>query len=143
MEGLKTIASFEKADFVMLAIMGSSGLIPALSAIEAGKQIGLATKEVLISAGELIQKKVKEKRVDLIPVDSEHSALFQCLRGEKSASVRRLILTASGGPFKNKSLSELEKVSLSQAMDHPNYTMGPKVTVDLSLIHISEPKRPY
>ena len=134
MEGLKAIASFDKAEFIMLAIMGSSGLIPALSAIDAGKQIGLATKEVLISAGELIQKKVKEKGVDLIPVDSEHSALFQCLRGEKSTSVKRLILTASGGPFKNRSLNELEKVSLSQAMDHPNYNMGPKVTVDSSTL---------
>lgn len=134
MDGLKTVASLGKADFVMLAIMGSSGLIPALSAIDAGKQIGLATKEVLISAGELIQRKVKEKGIDLIPVDSEHSALFQCLRGEKTSAVRRLILTASGGPFKDKSIEELEKVSLNEAMNHPNYIMGPKVTVDSSTL---------
>lgn len=134
MDGLKAVASLTQADFVMLAIMGSSGLIPALAAIDAGKQIGLATKEVLISAGELIQRKVKEKGVDLIPVDSEHSALFQCLRGEKISSVRRLILTASGGPFKDKSPKELENITLEQAMNHPNYVMGPKVTVDSSTL---------
>lgn len=133
-EGLKAIASLNGADFVMLAIMGSAGLLPAIEAIRAGKQVGLATKEVLICAGQLIQTLAKENGVTLIPVDSEHSALFQCLRGEKTQDVRRLILTASGGPFKNLSDDALSNVTLDQAMSHPNYRMGPKVTVDSSTL---------
>ena len=134
MDGLRAVASFGEARFVMLAMTGSAGLLPAVSAILAGKQIGLANKEVMISAGELISGLVKQHRVDLLPVDSEHSALFQCLKGEDPKRVRRLILTASGGPFRNKSRAELKSVTLSEAMSHPNFRMGPKVTVDSSTL---------
>ncbi len=134
MEGLKSVSAFPSADFTMLAMTGNAGLVPALAAIQARKQIGLANKEVLVSAGELIQKLVRENNVDLIPVDSEHSALFQCLKGEDPKTVRRLILTASGGPFKNKTLTDLEKVNLRDAMIHPNFRMGPKVTIDSSTL---------
>lgn len=134
MDGLKRAASHEEADFAMLAMTGSSGLLPAIAAIESGKQIGLANKEVMISAGELISNLVKKHGVDLFPVDSEHSALFQCLKGEKKEDVRRLILTASGGPFLSKSLRELSNVTLEEAMFHPNFRMGPKVTIDSSTL---------
>lgn len=133
-EGLKAVAAFGPADFVMLAMTGSCGIIPAIAAIEAGKKIGLANKEVMISAGELIFNLVKKKGVTLVPVDSEHSALFQCLRGEKIEQVSRLILTASGGPFFHKTADELSRVSLEEAMAHPNFRMGPKVTVDSSTL---------
>lgn len=134
MDGLKSVASFSEADFTMLATTGSAGLLPAIAAIEAGKQIGIANKEVMISAGELIHGLVKKKGITLLPVDSEHSALFQCLKGEKPDQVRRLILTASGGPFRNKTLAELSRVTLDEAMAHPNFRMGPKVTVDSSTL---------
>lgn len=132
MDGLKTVASFSKADFTMLAMAGSVGLIPAIAAIEAGKQIGLANKEVLVCAGELIQGLVRKKGVTLLPVDSEHSALFQCLKGEKKEQVRRLILTASGGPF--RTISDLSQITPQLALAHPNWRMGPKVTVDSSTL---------
>ncbi len=134
MTGLQAAASFAEADFAMLAMTGSAGLLPAIAAIEAGKQIGLANKEVMISAGEFISSLVKKKGVELFPVDSEHSALFQCLKGEDPKRVRRLILTASGGPFRNKTLSELSRVTLDEAMSHPNFRMGPKVTIDSSTL---------
>jgi len=132
MDGLKAVASFSGADFTMLAMTGSAGLRPAIAAIEAGKQIGLANKEALVCAGELISSLARKKGVELLPVDSEHCALFQCLRGEKREQVRRLILTASGGPFRNR--SELGSVTLEDAMAHPNYKMGPKVTIDSSTL---------
>jgi 1-deoxy-D-xylulose-5-phosphate reductoisomerase len=134
MDGLRAAASFSEADFTMLAMTGSSGLLPAIAAIEAGKQIGLANKEVLICAGELINRLVKKHKVELFPVDSEHSALFQCLKGEKSEQVRRLILTASGGPFLKRSLAEMESITIDHAMSHPNFRMGPKVTIDSSTL---------
>ncbi len=134
MEGLQAVASFSESDFAMLAMTGSVGLLPAIAAIEAKKQVGLANKEVLICAGELIQKLVQLHQVDLIPVDSEHCALFQCLKGENKKAVRRLILTASGGPFRTKSLAELESVSVEDALAHPNWRMGPKVLIDTSTL---------
>ncbi|PIS02427.1 MAG: 1-deoxy-D-xylulose-5-phosphate reductoisomerase [Chlamydiae bacterium CG10_big_fil_rev_8_21_14_0_10_42_34] len=134
MDGLQSVASFSEANFCMLAMSGSSGLLPAISAIEAGKEIGLANKEILVCAGELISSLAKKKGVQLLPVDSEHSALFQCLKGEKSDSVRRLILTASGGPFREKSMEELKLVTLEHALAHPNWKMGPKVTIDSSTL---------
>jgi len=134
MDGLKAVASFPEANFAMLAMAGSVGLLPAIAAIEAGKQIGLANKEVLVCAGELVSGLVKKNRVDLLPVDSEHSALFQCLKGEKSEQVRRLILTASGGPFRERTLAELESVTVEHALAHPNWRMGPKVAVDSSTL---------
>jgi len=133
-EGLKAVAAFEGADFTMLAMSGTMGLMPAISAIEAGKQIGFANKELLVCAGELICKLAREKGVLLLPVDSEHGALFQCLLGEKKEQVGRLILTASGGPFRKSTLSELKGVTVDHAMRHPNFTMGPKVTIDSSTL---------
>lgn len=133
-EGLSEIACFSEADFVMLAMSGSMGLLPAISAIKAQKQIGLANKEVMISAGELIANLAREKKVQILPVDSEHSTLFQCLLNEDRKKVRRLILTASGGPFREKSEEELKRVGLQEAMTHPNFSMGAKVTIDSSTL---------
>lgn len=134
MEGLKSVAAFAQADFAMLAMTGSAGLLPAIAAIEAGKQIGLANKEVLVCAGELVHRLAREKKCKILPVDSEHNALFQCLRGEKKEQVRRLILTASGGPFLTKKLSQLSKITAKEALSHPNFRMGPKVTIDSSTL---------
>lgn len=134
MDGLKAVASFVEADYALLAMTGSVGLVPAIAAIQARKQIGLANKETLVCAGELVSGMARKYNVQLIPVDSEHCALFQCLQGEKTQSVRRLILTASGGPFRNKTDAELERVTMEEAMAHPNYRMGPKVTVDSSTL---------
>ncbi len=134
MDGLKAVASFSGADYAMLAMTGSAGLLPAIAAIESRKQIGLANKEVLVCAGELFSGLIRKNKVDLVPVDSEHCALFQCLRGEKTSAVRRLILTASGGPFREKSNAELEKVTVEDALAHPNYRMGLKVTIDSSTL---------
>ena len=133
-EGLRETASHFGIDFVMLAMSGSDGVEPALAAIEAKKQIGLANKEILVAAGEMISRLAQEKGVSLLPVDSEHSALFQCLKGESASEVRRLILTASGGPFRKKSLEELQLVSKEEALNHPNWCMGAKITVDCSTL---------
>jgi 1-deoxy-D-xylulose-5-phosphate reductoisomerase len=129
-EGLKEIASFPSADVVISAISGSAGLIPTIAAIEAGKDIALANKETMVMAGEIVTRRAIKKRVKIIPVDSEHSAIFQCLEGQKSKNLRRIILTASGGPFLNFTGNELKKVSLSQTLRHPNWKMGRKVTID-------------
>ena len=129
-EGLKEIASFPSADIVVSAISGSAGLMPTLAAIEAGKDIALANKETMVMAGEIVTKRAKKKGVRIIPVDSEHSAIFQCLEGRKRENLRRIILTASGGPFLNFTRNELKKVSLSQTLQHPNWKMGKKITVD-------------
>jgi len=134
MDGLKAVASFEGADFAMLAMTGSAGLLPAVAAIEAGKQIGLANKEVLVSGGEWISGLAKRKGVELIPVDSEHCALHQCLSGQDRSAVRRLILTASGGAFRNKSPEELRHVTVQDALAHPNWRMGAKVTIDCTTL---------
>jgi 1-deoxy-D-xylulose-5-phosphate reductoisomerase len=129
-EGLKEIASFPSADIVISAISGSAGLIPTLAAIEAGKDIALANKETMVMAGEIVTKKAIKKGVKIIPVDSEHSAIFQCLEGSIRQNLRRIILTASGGPFLNFSRNELSKVCLSQTLRHPNWKMGKKITID-------------
>jgi 1-deoxy-D-xylulose-5-phosphate reductoisomerase len=129
-EGLKEIASFPSADIVISAISGSAGLMPTLAAIEAGKDIALANKETMVMAGEIVTKRAIKKRVKIIPVDSEHSAIFQCLEGNKRKNLRRIILTASGGPFLNFTKNELEKVSLSQTLRHPKWKMGKKITID-------------
>jgi 1-deoxy-D-xylulose-5-phosphate reductoisomerase len=133
-DGLKAAASLAEADFIMIAVTGSCGILPTIAALNAGKEIGLATKEVLVSAGELIASLVKEKKGRMIPIDSEHSAIFQCLKGEKIENVRRLILTASGGPLVHKTAKELEKVTFDEALSHPNFKMGPKVAVDCSTL---------
>ncbi|KQC10520.1 MAG: 1-deoxy-D-xylulose 5-phosphate reductoisomerase [Smithella sp. SDB] len=129
-EGLKEVASFPSADTVISAIAGSAGLIPTLAAIEAGKNIALANKETMVMAGEIITRRAIKKRVKIIPVDSEHSAIFQCLEGQNRKNLRRIILTASGGPFLNFSRNELRKVTLTQTLRHPNWKMGKKVTID-------------
>lgn len=134
MAGLEAVASHADVDFVVSAIVGAKGIQPTLSAIEAGKSIGLANKEVLIGAGDLIMRRVREKGVSLVPIDSEHSAIFQCLNGENVEEVSRIILTASGGPFREHSQGELEHVTPSCALKHPNWNMGKKVTIDCSTL---------
>ena len=129
-EGLKEVASFPFADIVISAISGSAGLIPTLAAINAGKDIALANKETMVMAGEIVTRRAKKKGVRIIPVDSEHSAIFQCLEGSKRENLKRIILTASGGPFLNFTRNELKKVNLSQTLQHPNWKMGKKITVD-------------
>lgn len=134
MEGLKEVASYGDSDLVVSAMTGTVGLIPTLAAIEAGKKIALANKEVLVSAGSLVMDLVKKKKTFLIPIDSEHSALFQCMLGEDLATVKRIILTASGGPFKNFTNDQLLQISVEQALCHPNWNMGAKITIDCSTL---------
>jgi 1-deoxy-D-xylulose-5-phosphate reductoisomerase len=129
-EGLKDIATFPSADIVISAISGSAGLIPTIAAIEAGKDIALANKETMVMAGEIVTARAIKKRVKIIPVDSEHSAIFQCLEGNKRENLRRIILTASGGPFLNFTESQLKKVTLDQTLRHPKWKMGKKITID-------------
>lgn len=128
--GLKEVASFANADIVISAISGAAGLIPTMAAIVAGKDVALANKETMVMAGDIVTKKAREKGVKILPVDSEHSAIFQCLQGQKHENINKIILTASGGPFFNYKKSDLKKVTLSQALKHPNWKMGKKITVD-------------
>lgn len=134
MEGIKELIQSDDNNFIMMAIVGLRALEPTLAAIEKGKTIGLANKEVLVSAGELVIERAKQHGATLIPVDSEHSAIFQCLQGSQKSDVSRLILTASGGPFYAYSMEALEKVSVQQALSHPTWRMGPKVTIDSSTL---------
>ena len=120
----------ESIDLVLTALVGYAGLKPTIKAIEAGKAIALANKETLVVAGELITRLAREHRVPILPVDSEHSAIFQCLAGEILNPVEKIILTASGGPFRGKKRDELSTVTKAQALKHPNWTMGAKVTID-------------
>jgi 1-deoxy-D-xylulose-5-phosphate reductoisomerase len=120
----------EGVDMVLTAMVGFSGLRPTIEAIRAGKDIALANKETLAVAGELVIKEALQHRVNIIPVDSEHSAIFQCLAGEPLHAIEKLILTASGGPFRGKGLDYLEKVTPEEALCHPNWCMGPKITID-------------
>ncbi len=129
-EGISYAASYEKSDFVISAIVGSAGLMPTLAAIRSGKSVGLANKEALVMAGDIVMGEAKQKRVRIIPVDSEHSAIFQCLEGHKREDIKRIILTASGGPFVDKSREELENISAKDALKHPNWNMGQKITID-------------
>jgi 1-deoxy-D-xylulose-5-phosphate reductoisomerase len=129
-EGLKEVASFPASDIVVSAISGSAGLIPTLAAIHAGKNIALANKETMVLAGEIVTKQSRKKGINIIPVDSEHSAIFQCLQGNRREDFRRIILTASGGPFLNFTESQLKKVTLDQALRHPKWEMGKKITID-------------
>ncbi len=117
-------------DTVINAIVGIAGLRPTLAAIDAGKTIALANKETLVTGGEIVNRKLSKKGVKLLPVDSEHSAIFQSLQGAQTGSIKKIILTASGGPFFGKSKSELENVSVEQALNHPNWSMGAKITID-------------
>ena len=123
-------AALDQVDIVVTAMVGYSGLIPTIEAIKAGKTIALANKETLVVAGEIITRMIKESPSEIIPVDSEHSAIFQCLVGEKTSQARKIILTASGGPFRNMSREQLENVTVADALKHPNWDMGAKVTID-------------
>ncbi|MCE2494982.1 MAG: 1-deoxy-D-xylulose-5-phosphate reductoisomerase [Flavobacteriales bacterium] len=129
-DALKDVVQMETVDLVLTALVGYSGLAPTLSAIEAGKPIALANKETLVVAGELVTDAAARKRVPLLPVDSEHSAIFQCLVGEFHNPIEKIVLTASGGPFRGRTRNELLKVSKEQALKHPNWEMGVKVTID-------------
>jgi len=129
-DAIAQAVGYESVDMVLTAMVGFSGLRPTIEAIRSGKNIALANKETLVVAGELIMKEALERRVNIIPVDSEHSAIFQCLIGEGVNEIEKLILTASGGPFREKDLDYLEKVSPEEALCHPNWCMGPKITID-------------
>ncbi|WP_340111417.1 1-deoxy-D-xylulose-5-phosphate reductoisomerase [Maribellus mangrovi] len=129
-EALAQIVEMDTIDLVLTAMVGYSGLIPTYNAVKAGKNIALANKETLVVAGEIITKKAREKQVDLLPVDSEHSAIFQCLVGEFMNPIEKIYLTCSGGPFRGKSLDELKDVTVERALAHPNWDMGAKITID-------------
>ena len=127
---LASIVESSEIDLVLNALVGYSGLEPTLRAIDAGKTIALANKETLVVAGELVNRRLQEKNVSMIPVDSEHSAIFQCLVGEYANPIECIYLTASGGPFRGKKTSDLEQVTVQQALKHPNWSMGAKITID-------------
>lgn len=127
--GLREIAKLDGADMVLIAIVGTAGLHPALDAIETGKDLAVASKEILVMAGEAVTSAAQKRGVKILPVDSEHNAIFQCLDG-RASEVRRIILTASGGPFRETRASELGSVTVEQALKHPTWNMGPKITVD-------------
>jgi 1-deoxy-D-xylulose-5-phosphate reductoisomerase len=129
-EGLIEAAVFPETNIVVTAVVGSVGLVPTLKAIEAGKTIALANKETLVTAGHIVTEAAKKRGVPLLPVDSEHSAIFQCLQGEKREQVEKIILTASGGSFRDKTREELKHVTVEEALRHPNWSMGAKVTID-------------
>lgn len=129
-EGLCRVASLEEADFVLSAIVGFAGLMPTLAAVRAGKTVGLANKETLVVAGDIVVKEARDAGAKILPVDSEHSAVFQCMEGRDREHVRKVILTASGGPFVGRSLEELSRVTPADALNHPNWAMGRKITVD-------------
>ncbi|HLL15851.1 MAG TPA: 1-deoxy-D-xylulose-5-phosphate reductoisomerase [Pyrinomonadaceae bacterium] len=128
--GLVEVATHGEASCVVSATVGAVGFVPTLRALEAGKRVALANKETLVIAGELMTRAAEASGAELLPVDSEHNALHQCLRGERRAEVRRLVLTASGGPFRTKSSDEMERASVTEAMRHPTWEMGAKVTID-------------
>jgi 1-deoxy-D-xylulose-5-phosphate reductoisomerase len=134
MAGMLEAAKHDAANFAVSAMSGTLGLLPTVEAIKSGKSIGLANKESLVSGGSLVVRLAKEKGVALIPIDSEHSAIFQCLKGEDKKNVHRLILTASGGPFLHSTQEELNQVTVDQALCHPNWKMGAKVTIDCSTL---------
>ncbi len=129
-DSIAQIAEMQPIDIVLTAMVGYSGLKPTMNAIKAGKKIALANKETLVVAGELICELATENNAAILPVDSEHSAIFQCLAGEGNNPIEKLILTASGGPFRTKSMHELENVTVAQALKHPNWDMGAKITID-------------
>ena len=130
MEGLNTIAALDGVDIMLNSVVGMVGLEPTLTAIEHGTDIALANKETLVAGGELVIKAAADRGVKIYPVDSEHSAIFQCLQGNKSSQIRRILLTASGGPFFGRTKAQLEGVTVEQALAHPNWSMGKKITID-------------
>ncbi|MCK4465091.1 MAG: 1-deoxy-D-xylulose-5-phosphate reductoisomerase [Bacteroidales bacterium] len=129
-ESINQIVGHEAVDMVLTAVVGFSGLIPTVRALEAGKDIALANKETLVVAGEYITWLAEQKKVKIIPVDSEHSAIYQCLVGESTDWIEKIYLTASGGPFRERTIESLQKVTMKEALKHPNWTMGEKITID-------------
>ena len=134
MEGLVEAAVVPSADLMVGAVVGMAGILPTIEAVKAGKDIAIANKETLVSAGHIIMPLVREHGVKLLPVDSEHSAIFQCLEGERENAVSRILLTCSGGPFRGFTSGQLSRVTKEQALHHPNWKMGPKVTIDSSTL---------
>lgn len=132
MDGLIEVAGIDSADVVVTAVVDMMGILPTMEAIRKGKDIALANKETLVTAGHLIIPMAREYGVSILPVDSEHSAIFQCLQGEPKKALDKILLTASGGPFRGKSAEFLETVTLEDALNHPNWSMGPKITIDSS-----------
>lgn len=129
-QGLVDLVNASDADMVLVAIVGTAGLAPALAAIERGMHLAVASKEILVMAGEAVTEAAKRKNVNLLPVDSEHNAIFQCLEGHRHSEVRRILLTASGGPFRQMPAEELGSVTVAQALKHPTWSMGRKITID-------------
>jgi 1-deoxy-D-xylulose-5-phosphate reductoisomerase len=128
--GLIEIATHREADCVVSATVGAVGFVPTLRALEAGKRVALANKETLVMAGELMTQAARASGAELLPVDSEHNALHQCLRGEKRSEVRRIVLTASGGPFRTKTKTQMQEATVAEALRHPTWSMGAKITID-------------
>ena len=133
-QGLIGVATHDRAETVVSATVGAVGFVPTLRALEAGKRVALANKETLVMAGELMTKAAQTNRAEILPVDSEHNALHQCLRGESKREVKRLILTASGGPFRTKSKQEIENATREEALNHPTWNMGDKITIDCATL---------
>lgn len=133
-EGLNKIATLENADTIVNSLVGSIGVMPTINAIKAKKNIALANKETLVTAGDIIMQAVKQNEVTLMPIDSEHSAMFQCLNGENLDTVKRIIITCSGGAFKNKTNEELQSVTKEDALKHPTWDMGDKITIDCATL---------
>ena len=129
-EGLIKVATHARADCVVSATVGAVGFVPTLRALEAGKRVALANKETLVMAGELMTRAAEKSGAELLPVDSEHNALHQCMRGEKRSEVRRIILTASGGPFRSRDKASIQNATVAEAMQHPTWNMGSKITID-------------
>src|SRR5881227_3835452 len=129
-KGLREIACLTNAEIVLVAIVGTGGLRPALAAIEAGKDLAVASKEILVMAGEIVMREARDNEVRVLPVDSEHNAIFQCLEGKQSSDIRRIILTASGGPFRETPRKDFDSITPEQALKHPTWNMGPKITID-------------
>jgi len=129
-DGINFIAAHERADYIINALMGQIGLLPMLNALRAGKNIGLANKETLVAAGDIVMRTARENNASILPIDSEHCAIWQCIQGENLNEVEKLILTASGGPFYGKSREDLKRVTVADALKHPTWSMGKKISVD-------------
>jgi len=129
-DGYRIAASHPDVDMTIIAVVGAAGLMPTLAAIEAGKTIALANKETLVMAGEIVVQKAAQNEVQILPIDSEHSAIFQCLQGQRKEDLAKILLTASGGPFLNRPAGEFSQITKAQALNHPNWEMGPKITID-------------
>lgn len=133
-EGINEVAAYTDADFILSAIVGAAGLVPTIEAVKTGKTIGLANKESLVMAGDHVNTLIHKHGANVIPVDSEHSAIYQCLNGEDRKAVRNIVLTASGGPFVNSTRSDMDNITVEDALNHPNWSMGKKITIDSSTL---------